>query len=227
MGHFQLWITHSSPELCERGQPKLLCVLGATPVIAHLYLCSSHANEGWSFFVCRPARFLCVVRANLFGNAQAVHSGMEQLSITYQTPEGKEAGTKLLSAPTDGNLDPSEFPTYLKCFSDMWVDGGVQEAMSRANEFQLNDSSEYFWKRADVILQPDYIPNDDDVLRSRVRTTGIVSQNFSIKEQKYTVFDVGGQRNERRKWIHCFDNVTAVIFVTAISEFDQARRSVL
>jgi hypothetical protein len=35
------------------------------------------------------------------------------------------------------------------------------------------------------------------------------------------MFDVGGQRNERRKWIHCFDNVTAVIFVTAISEYDQ------
>ena len=41
------------------------------------------------------------------------------------------------------------------------------------------------------------------------------------KERKYTMFDVGGQRNERRKWIHCFDNVTACIFVTAISEFDQ------
>ena len=37
------------------------------------------------------------------------------------------------------------------------------------------------------------------------------------------MFDVGGQRNERRKWIHCFDNVTAVIFVTAISEYDQVR----
>jgi len=33
--------------------------------------------------------------------------------------------------------------------------------------------------------------------------------------------DVGGQRNERRKWIHCFEDVTAVIFVTAISEYDQ------
>jgi len=35
------------------------------------------------------------------------------------------------------------------------------------------------------------------------------------------VFDVGGQRAERRKWIHAFDNVTAIIFVTAISEYDQ------
>ena len=54
-----------------------------------------------------------------------------------------------------------------------------------------------------------------------MRTTGIVQQHFEIRERKYTMFDVGGQRNERRKWIHCFDNVTACIFVTAISEFDQ------
>ena len=35
------------------------------------------------------------------------------------------------------------------------------------------------------------------------------------------VFDVGGQRSERRKWIHCFDNVHCVIYIIAISEFDQ------
>jgi hypothetical protein len=35
------------------------------------------------------------------------------------------------------------------------------------------------------------------------------------------LFDVGGQRNERRKWIHLFDGVTAVIFCAALSEYDQ------
>lgn len=35
------------------------------------------------------------------------------------------------------------------------------------------------------------------------------------------VFDVGGQRSERKKWIHCFENVTAIIFLVAISEYDQ------
>lgn len=35
------------------------------------------------------------------------------------------------------------------------------------------------------------------------------------------MMDVGGQRSERNKWIHCFEKVSAVLFVTAISEYDQ------
>lgn len=33
--------------------------------------------------------------------------------------------------------------------------------------------------------------------------------------------DVGGQRSERRKWIHCFESVTSIIFLVALSEYDQ------
>lgn len=35
------------------------------------------------------------------------------------------------------------------------------------------------------------------------------------------MFDVGGQRSERKKWIHCFEDVTAVVFLAAVSEYDQ------
>ena len=38
----------------------------------------------------------------------------------------------------------------------------------------------------------------------------------------FHIFDVGGQRNERKKWIHCFDNVTAVIFVASLSSYDES-----
>lgn len=38
------------------------------------------------------------------------------------------------------------------------------------------------------------------------------------------MLDVGGQRSERRKWIHCFDSVTAVMFCVALSEYDQVLR---
>lgn len=37
----------------------------------------------------------------------------------------------------------------------------------------------------------------------------------------FRMVDVGGQRSERRKWIHCFENVTSIIFLVALSEYDQ------
>lgn len=31
---------------------------------------------------------------------------------------------------------------------------------------------------------------------------------------------MGGQRSERKKWIHCFEGVTAIIFCVALSAYD-------
>ena len=41
------------------------------------------------------------------------------------------------------------------------------------------------------------------------------------RQVRIHMFDVGGQRSERKKWIHCFEGVTSIIFCTAISEYDQ------
>ena len=43
----------------------------------------------------------------------------------------------------------------------------------------------------------------------------------SIRTHRIHMFDVGGQRSERKKWIHCFESVTSIIFCTALSEYDQ------
>lgn len=48
--------------------------------------------------------------------------------------------------------------------------------------------------------------------------------NFSYNNIFFLInrmVDVGGQRSERRKWIHCFENVTSIIFLVALSEYDQ------
>lgn len=54
----------------------------------------------------------------------------------------------------------------------------------------------------------------------RVKTTGISEIEFVANDVKFKLVDVGGQRNERRKWMHCFEDVTAVIFVVALSEYN-------
>ena len=59
------------------------------------------------------------------------------------------------------------------------------------------------------------------MLRSRVKTTGITETTFIIGDLTYRMFDVGGQRSERKKWIHCFEDVTAVLSCVGLSEFDQ------
>ena len=60
-----------------------------------------------------------------------------------------------------------------------------------------------------------------DIIRCRVKTQGISQVKLSYSEGvEFNVYDVGGQRSERKKWIRCFDGVHAVIFVIALSEYD-------
>uniref|UniRef100_A0AC34R9R6 G protein alpha subunit n=1 Tax=Panagrolaimus sp. JU765 TaxID=591449 RepID=A0AC34R9R6_9BILA len=90
----------------------------------------------------------------------------------------------------------------------------------RSREYLLNDSAVHFLNSLDRISEADFVPTVDDVLRSRVKTTGISETCFFYKDTKYRLFDVGGQRTERGKWIHCFEDVSAVIFCVALSEYD-------
>ncbi|KAJ7603240.1 guanine nucleotide binding protein, alpha subunit [Mycena polygramma] len=76
----------------------------------------------------------------------------------------------------------------------LWRDPGVKEAVRRSREFQLKATAR---------------PTDQDILRSRVKTTGITETTFRwVGELTYKLFD----------WIHCFENVTALVFLVSLSE---------
>jgi len=90
----------------------------------------------------------------------------------------------------------------------------------RQNDINLPDSAPHFIKHVERIMSDDFIPTVDDILRTRVKTMGINDIKFSIEGNRFLLVDVGGQRSERRKWIHCFSDVTAIIFCLALSEYN-------
>jgi len=102
----------------------------------------------------------------------------------------------------------------------LWLDDTIQETFKRSNEFQITDNSAYFFQDLDRVSAGDYIPTEEDVLRCRAKTTGITETHFQMEGIRFKLVDVGGQRSERKKWIHCFEEVTMVIFCVAMSEYD-------
>ena len=63
-----------------------------------------------------------------------------------------------------------------------------------------------------------------DIIFARARTMGISEMHFTMTgptKKKLIMVDVGGQKSERRKWIHCFQDVTAILFLVSLSGYDQ------
>ncbi|XP_014022338.1 guanine nucleotide-binding protein G(t) subunit alpha-2-like [Oncorhynchus tshawytscha] len=163
--------------------------------------------------------FRAIIYGNILQSALAIIRGMEMLSIDFGSPKGSEDGQKL-SNLSDSIEEGSMPPELADVIKRLWSDSGVQASFERAAEYQLNDSAGYYLGELDRITKSDYLPNEQDVLRSRVKTTGIIEEQFSCKELHFRMFDVGGQRSERKKWIHCFEGVTCIIFCGALSAYD-------
>ncbi|KAI8068438.1 G-alpha protein [Gongronella butleri] len=159
-----------------------------------------------------------VIFSNTMQSMRATVEGMDQLGLKFKQPDNEMNKRLVLEAPDQVEELAKEL---VDAIATLWDDEAVKEAVSRSNEFQLNDSARYYFDAILRIGQPNYIPSDQDVLRSRVKSTGITETTFVIGDLTYRMLDVGGQRSERKKWIHCFENVTALVFLVAISEYDQ------
>ncbi|XP_056645375.1 guanine nucleotide-binding protein G(i) subunit alpha [Diorhabda sublineata] len=160
-----------------------------------------------------------VVYSNTIQSLMAIIRAMGQLRIDFADSSKTEIARQFFtyaSSAEEGELTPD----LVIMMKKLWQDSGVQSCFARSREYQLNDSAAYYLNALDRISHPNYIPSQQDVLRTRVKTTGIVETNFSFKNLHFKMFDVGGQRSERKKWIHCFEGVTAIIFCVALSGYD-------
>jgi hypothetical protein len=116
------------------------------------------------------------------------------------------------------NLNNHEAVAHVK---KVWADPAIKQTFGNRGKYHVIDACGHFLDNIDEIAGEKYVPSDDDLFKVRVRTTGMVQEEFDLKGVKMRMLDVGGQRNERRKWIHCFEDVTSVFYIVAISEYDQ------
>ncbi|RUS13582.1 guanine nucleotide-binding protein subunit alpha [Endogone sp. FLAS-F59071] len=161
-----------------------------------------------------------IIFSNTVQSMRVILEAMENMGIPLADSRNRQHVEAILALPSqiEGDNLPHDVAVAIR---SLWADDNVQVCFSRSREYQLNDSAKYYFDSIDRIAQSNYIPSDQDVLRSRVKTTGITETTFVVGDLTYRMFDVGGQRSERKKWIHCFENVTAIVFMVAISEYDQ------
>lgn len=165
-----------------------------------------------------------LIRRNLRDAIITITGAMTTLvpSVPLENPENQWRVDYIQDVASQPNFDyPQEFYDHVEA---LWKDAGVKQTYERANEYQLIDCAQYFIERTAEIRKVNYLPSDQDFLRCRVLTSGIFETKFQVDKVNFHMFDVGGQRAERRKWVQCFNDVTAIIFVTSCSSYDTRLR---
>jgi guanine nucleotide-binding protein subunit alpha len=115
------------------------------------------------------------------------------LKIELHSPEALEAAQILLALPPHGTPWSPEIAGSVKM---LWSDKGIKDTFNLGNKkYQLNETAGYFFDEIDRFVPETYVPSIDDVLRVRVRSTGIEEATFTFDDINFLVVDVGGQRS--------------------------------
>eukprot|EP01080_Neovahlkampfia_damariscottae_P011385 gene11385-4552_t len=99
----------------------------------------------------------------------------------------------------------------------------VKSIIDHNHKYLVNDKIAYWIENIDTIFNIDSNSGIDFdlILSCQLKTTGIVRTNFIYKGRKFQLFDTGGQRNERKKWMNLYENVDAVLMIGALSQFNE------
>ncbi|KAJ8662276.1 hypothetical protein O0I10_001969 [Lichtheimia ornata] len=163
-----------------------------------------------------------IVYRNIVESAQALVQAIADFGMTLENADNEEHARRILGYQVPGDPKFELDDEIVDAIDNFWKDKTVAECVEeRRHEFYLMDSAPYFFREIRRIGDPNYIPLEQDVLRARLKSTGITEIRFQLGGLFIHMFDVGGQRSERRKWIHCFDSVASIIFCVALSEYDQ------
>lgn len=163
-------------------------------------------------------KILPFIGLNVMEGLQMLCKGVVELELEGLMNEDTKPLYEELLEATIGAASPDEaMATKVR---QLWADPAIAAAWEKRSALQVSDSVSIFVDRMDKLSVSGYVPTQEEVLLCRIRTTGITSQEFAVDGVDFELYDVGGQKSERKKWANCFDMVNAVMFVAALSEYD-------
>ena len=164
-----------------------------------------------------------VIYSNVVVACKVLLEIVEANNIPFEHDSTREHASLLEGVNPDTDAESAFRDDFVKeALIGLWSDAGIQKAVAKGYEFALNDNMHYYFQNLDRLFDPEWMPNDQDILHARLRTTGITETFFDLKEMTFRMMDVGGQRSERKKWIHCFEGVQCLLFLAALSGYDQS-----
>ncbi|KAJ1919256.1 Guanine nucleotide-binding protein alpha-2 subunit [Mycoemilia scoparia] len=167
------------------------------------------------------AMFRSTIYKNVIDSAHELSVGMHVCNMLPEDRENLQFAEELFALDENNGVYTGITKRFVTSMEKLWGDPIIPRLMVRSSDFYIMDSAPYFFSNIQRIGKEDYLPTEADVLRSRSKTTGIIETRFTMGHTSIHMFDVGGQRSERKKWIHCFEGVTSIIFCVALSEYDQ------
>jgi len=103
---------------------------------------------------------------------------------------------------------------------ELWKHEAIQKTYQRRSEYWLLESAVYYFDHAAEMAKDGFKPSEEHIVMARARTTGIIITEIEREDLLWRIVDVGGQRSERKKWIRCFDDVKAIVFVVNLAGYN-------
>jgi len=144
-----------------------------------------------------------------------------RIKITPETEEAIKLLAQWVKGLTDDGLD-SEMADLGKAMAHLWQLRGVRATFRHRHHFSLIENADFFLDNVEAVMAATYVPSMEHSIKARMRTLGIIEQSYTIQRVRINIFDVGGQRNERRKWLSLFDCVDVLIYVAALNHYSCA-----